>query len=156
MWPPCIDVILQQRLEQIIGYRQVIVIGWQPFNGDDWLVELNQGGKRTVPFFCYGPFRKERSLDMKSSYMILFYCYPQTWRKRAAWCKWQCLLPVNREFTGSSGSLYTLHDVWERPPANNIPQTLYSAGAYGTGYVLFFIYSQKLCSLSRIQSCEQL
>jgi hypothetical protein len=29
--------------------------------------------------------------------------------------------------------LYTLHDVWERPPANNLPQTLHSAGVYGTG-----------------------
>jgi len=27
--------------------------------------------------------------------------------------------------------------VWERPPANNLPQTPHSAGAYGTGYVLF-------------------
>jgi hypothetical protein len=41
MWPPYIDVILQQRLELIIGSRQVIVIVWQPFDGDDWLVELN-------------------------------------------------------------------------------------------------------------------
>jgi hypothetical protein len=37
--------------------------------------------------------------------------------------------------TGSSGGLYTLHDVWERPPANNLPLTPHSAGAYGTGYV---------------------
>jgi len=43
---------------------------------------------------------------------------------------------VNREVTGSSGGLYILHDVWERPPANNLPQTPHSAGAYGTGYVL--------------------
>ena len=50
------------------------------------------------------------------------------------------LPPVNREVTGSSGGLYTLHDVWERPPANNLPQTPHSAGAYGTGYVLFFKY----------------
>jgi hypothetical protein len=35
-----------------------------------------------------------------------------------------------------SGGLYTLHDVWEIPPANNLPQTPHSAGAYGTGYVL--------------------
>ena len=34
----------------------------------------------------------------------------------------------------SSGDLYTLHGVWERPPANNLPQTPHSAGAYGTGY----------------------
>jgi len=27
--------------------------------------------------------------------------------------------------------------VWERPPANNLLQTPHSAGAYGTGYVLF-------------------
>jgi len=33
--------------------------------------------------------------------------------------------------------------VWERPPANNLPQTPHSAGAYGTGYVLFsFFYAQ--------------
>jgi len=44
---------------------------------------------------------------------------------------------VNQEVTGSSGGLYTLHDVWERPPANNLPQNPHSAGAYGTGYVLF-------------------
>jgi hypothetical protein len=37
---------------------------------------------------------------------------------------------------GSSGGLYTLHDVWERAPANNLPQTPHSAGAYDTGYVL--------------------
>ena len=41
------------------------------------------------------------------------------------------------EVTGSSGGLYTLHGVWERPPANNLLQTPHSAGAYGTGYVLF-------------------
>jgi hypothetical protein len=35
----------------------------------------------------------------------------------------------------SSGGLYTLHDVWEKPPANNLPQTPHSAGAYDTGYV---------------------
>ena len=45
---------------------------------------------------------------------------------------------MNREVTGSSGGLYTLHGVWERPPANNLPQTPHSAGAYGTGCVLFF------------------
>ena len=39
----------------------------------------------------------------------------------------------------TSGGLCTLHGVWERPPANNLPQTPHSAGAYGTGYVLFFI-----------------
>jgi len=44
---------------------------------------------------------------------------------------------VNREVTGSSGGLYTLHGVWERPPANNLLQTPHSAGAYGTGYVFF-------------------
>jgi hypothetical protein len=27
--------------------------------------------------------------------------------------------------------------MWERPPANNFPQTPHSAGAYGTGYFLF-------------------
>ena len=27
--------------------------------------------------------------------------------------------------------------VWEKPPANNLPQTPHSAGAYGTGYVFF-------------------
>jgi len=48
------------------------------------------------------------------------------------------LHPVNREVTGSSGGLYTLHDVWERPPANNLPQTPHSAGAYGTGYLVTF------------------
>jgi len=47
---------------------------------------------------------------------------------------------VNREVTDSSGDLYILHGVWERPPANNLPQTPHSAGAYGTGYVLFFIF----------------
>jgi hypothetical protein len=44
---------------------------------------------------------------------------------------------MNREVTGSSGGLYTLHDVWERPSSNNLPQTPHSAEAYGTGYVLF-------------------
>jgi hypothetical protein len=44
--------------------------------------------------------------------------------------------PVNGEVTGSSDGLYTLHDVWERPPANNLPQTPHSAGAYDTGYIL--------------------
>jgi hypothetical protein len=39
---------------------------------------------------------------------------------------------------GSSDGLYTLHDVWERPPANNLPQTPHNAGAYDTGYVLFY------------------
>ena len=38
---------------------------------------------------------------------------------------------------GSSGGLYTLHGVWERPPANNLPQTPHSAGAYDIGYVLY-------------------
>ena len=47
------------------------------------------------------------------------------------------LTALNREVTGSSGGLYTLHGVWERSPANNLPQTPHSAGAYGTGYVLF-------------------
>jgi hypothetical protein len=36
----------------------------------------------------------------------------------------------------SSGGLCTLHDVWERPPAINLPQTPHGAGAYDTGYVL--------------------
>jgi hypothetical protein len=49
------------------------------------------------------------------------------------------LPPANQEVTGSSGGLYTLHYVWERPPANNLPQTPHSAGAYGTGYVLWSI-----------------
>ena len=53
-----------------------------------------------------------------------------------------CLPPVNREVTGSSGGLYTLHGVWERPPANNLPQTPHSAGVYGTGYVLLIIIIQ--------------
>ena len=30
------------------------------------------------------------------------------------------LLSVNREVTDSSGGLYILHGVWERPPANNL------------------------------------
>ena len=41
---------------------------------------------------------------------------------------------VKRKF--AQLNLYTLHGVWERPPANNLPQTPRSAGAYGTGYVL--------------------
>jgi hypothetical protein len=41
----------------------------------------------------------------------------------------------------ASGGLYTLHDAWERPPANKLPQTPHSAGAYGTGYVLFTVMS---------------
>jgi hypothetical protein len=48
----------------------------------------------------------------------------------------------------SSDGLYTLHDVWERPPANNLPRTPHSAGAYGTGYVLYncsIIRLDKLC-----------
>ena len=49
------------------------------------------------------------------------------------------LLSVNREVTSSSGGLYILHGVWERPPANNLPQTPHSAGAYDTGYVLFLM-----------------
>ena len=36
---------------------------------------------------------------------------------------------------------YTLHDVWKKPPANNLPQIPHSAGAYGTRYVLFIYYS---------------
>jgi len=60
-------------------------------------------------------------------------------KKRAGLVQVLVLLPpVNREVTGSSGDLYTLHDVWERPPANNLPQTPHSAGVYGTGYVLFW------------------
>jgi hypothetical protein len=47
------------------------------------------------------------------------------------------LLILVTESSHPSGGLYTLHDVWERPPANNLPQTPYSAGAYDTGYVLY-------------------
>jgi hypothetical protein len=46
---------------------------------------------------------------------------------------------VNREVTGSSSDLYTLHDVWERPSANNFLQTPHSAGAYGTGYIQMWV-----------------
>jgi hypothetical protein len=51
---------------------------------------------------------------------------------------------VNREVTCSSGGFYTLHDVWERPPANNLPKTPHSAGAYGTGYVLLITVQELL------------
>jgi hypothetical protein len=51
------------------------------------------------------------------------------------------LAAYEREVNGSSGGLYTLHDVWERPPANNLPQTPHSVGAYGTGYVLCSLHS---------------
>jgi hypothetical protein len=45
---------------------------------------------------------------------------------------------VNREVPGSSGGLYTLQEVWQRPPANNLPQTSHSVGAYDTMYVFLF------------------
>jgi hypothetical protein len=57
--PPCIDVILQQRLEQIISNRKVTMIVRQASNGVDGtkLGKRERETEKTVTFFCCRPFR---------------------------------------------------------------------------------------------------